>query len=244
MGFYADISAVYDDLFPVSVAQLSLLNNLCEETGARSVLDCGCGTGAQLLPFAVFGLECLGFDPDPSLVAIAREKLAVWPNTKIEEGHFADLPRLAGGVHDILLCLGNSLVHVPPELAGRFLADSARVLSSQGCMLLQILNYERLLRDGVEELPMIRTSDGSVELRRYYTWEDRRKVLFRAILKIFAVEGVRVACNEVPLYPIYLEELYEMIKAAGFKDIRFFGDFSRSVFSADSEAVVCIARRT
>ena len=244
MGFYADISAVYDDLFPVSAAQLSLLNSLHEETGSGSVVDCGCGSGAQLLPFAVSGAECLGFDPDPSLVAIAREKLAAWPNARIEEGGFADLPRLAARAHDILLCLGNSLVHVSSEQAGRFLADSARVLSPQGRMLLQILNYERLLRDGVEELPPIRSSDGSVELRRHYKWEDRRKVLFRTTLKFSAVEGLRVACNEVPLYPIYPEELEKMMKTAGFEDIRFFGDFSRSVFCADSEAIVCLARKT
>ena len=243
MGSYVDISAVYDDLFPVSAAQLSLLDNLREETGARFVVDCGCGTGAQLLPFAVCGIECLGFDPDPSLVAIAREKLAAWPNARIEEGGFADLPWLAGSACDILLCLGNSLVHVPPEQAGRFLADSARVLSKQGRMLLQILNYERLLRDSVEELPPIRSMDGSVELRRHYTWEGKRKVLFRTTLKVSAVEGSRVVCNEIPLYPIYPEELDEMIETAGFEDIRFFGDFSRSVFSADSEAVVCLARK-
>jgi len=243
LGFYEDISAVYDDLFPVSAAQLSLLDSLREETGARFVVDCGCGTGAQLLPFVVSGVECLGFDPDPSLVAIAREKLAAWPNVRIEEGGFADLTRLAGAARDILLCLGNSLVHVTPEQAGRFLADAVRVISPQGRMLLQILNYERLLCDGVEELAPIKSSDGSVELRRRYKWEDRRKVLFRTTLSVSTVEGPRVACNEIPLYPIYPEELNEMIEAAGFEDIRFFGDFSRSVFCADSEAVVCLARK-
>jgi len=40
LGFYEDISAVYDDLFPVSAAQLSLLDSLREETGARFVVDC------------------------------------------------------------------------------------------------------------------------------------------------------------------------------------------------------------
>ena len=237
--FYADISAAYDDLFPVSTEQLFLLNSLREEAAARSVVDCGCATGAQLLPFAVSGNECLGFDPDPSLVAIARKKLAAWPNARIEEGGFADILKLAGSPCDILLCLGNSLVHVPLEQAGRFISDAWRVLSPQGRMLLQILNYERLLRNGVKELAPIRSADGVASLRRYYSWEDPNKVMFRTTLKI----SDRVASNEIPLYPVYPEQFHGMIEAAGFKDIRFFGDFSRSVFSADSESLVCIARK-
>ena len=243
MTFYADISVAYDDLFPVSPAQRSLLENLREEGKVRSVVDCGCGTGSQLLPFAVAGLACLGFDPDPSLVAIARRKLAAYPNARIEEGAFADLPRLAASPSDLLLCLGNSLVHVPVDDASRFVSDAARALSPGGTMLLQILNYERLFREGVTELPLMRSEDGSAELRRRYDWEDRRKVAFRTTLRLSTAEGPMIYRNEVPLYPLFPEELWEMVAGAGFGDIRFFGDFARTDFSGDSEAVVCLARK-
>jgi hypothetical protein len=106
-----------------------------------------CGTGSQLLPFAAAGVACLGFDPDPSLVAIARSKLAAYPGARVEEGAFADLPRLASSPADLLLCLGNSLVHVPAEDASRFLSDAAEALFPDGSILLQILNYERLFRE-------------------------------------------------------------------------------------------------
>jgi len=90
----------------------------------------------------------LGFDPDPSLVAIARRKLAAYPKTRIETGSFADLTRLVPFPSDLLMCLGNSLVHVPQDEDSRFLLDAAEALSRSGTLLLQILNYERLLREG------------------------------------------------------------------------------------------------
>lgn len=242
-SFYADISEAYDDLFPVSPAQRSLLESLRGE-GVRSVVDCGCGTGAQLLPFASGGIACLGFDPDPSLVAIARRKLAPYPNARVEEGAFADLPRLAGSPSDLLLCLGNSLVHVPPEEAGRFLSDAAAALSPSGRILLQILNYERIFRDGVTELPLVRSADGSAELRRRYAWEDRRKVSFHTTLRLSTAEGPMIARNEIAHYPLFPEQLWEIAAGAGFGDIRFFGDFARAEFTADSEAVVCLAGKT
>lgn len=241
MTFYADISVAYDDLFPVSSAQRSLLENLREEGGVRSVIDCGCGTGSQLLPFAAAGAACLGFDPDPSLVAAARRKLAAYPLARVEEGAFADLPRLAASPADLLMCLGNSLVHVPADEAARFLFDAARVLSPGGSILLQILNYERLFREGATELPLVRSADGSAELRRRYEWEGRRKVAFRTTLRLSTAEGPMIRRNEVPLYPLFPEELREMASRAGFVDVRFFGDFARVPFTGDSEALVCLA---
>ncbi len=244
MAFYSDISLVYDDLFPVSPEQRSMLENLRENGSVRSVVDCGCGTGAQLLPFAGNGLSCLGFDPDPWLVAIARRKLAPYPQARIEEGAFADLPRLIEIPPDLLLCLGNSIVHVPQDEARKFLSDAAAVLSPAGTMLLQLLNYERLHREAVKDLPLIRTEDGSVEFRRRYVWESRRKVGFHTTLRCSTAEGPLIARNEIPLYPLYPEEFWEMVSDAGFGDIRFYGDFARNEFSEESEAVVCLARKT
>lgn len=243
MTFYTDISLVYDDLFPVSPEQRALFDSLMDDGGARSVVDCGCGTGSQLQPFAVAGLSCLGFDPDPSLVAIARRKLATYPKSRVETGSFADLSRLVSLPSDLLMCLGNSLVHVPQEEASRFFGDAAGALSRSGTLLLQILNYERLQREGTTELPMLSASEGTVEFRRRYEWEGDRKVLFRTSLRFAGPDEPRIAHNEIPLYPVYPEELWEMLTSAGFGDIRFYGDFTRSEFSPGAEALVCLARK-
>lgn len=243
MAFYTDISLVYDDLFPVSPEQRALFDSLMDDGGARSVVDCGCGTGSQLQPFAVRGLSCFGFDPDASLVAIARRKLASHPKARVDTGSFADLPCLVSFPSDLLMCLGNSLVHVPQDEASRFFADAAGALSRSGTLLLQILNYERLLRERVTELPMLHAAEGTVEFRRGYEWEGDRRVLFRTSLRFTGAGEPRIARNEIPLYPVYPEELRWMMANAGFGDIRFYGDFARSDFSPGSEALVCLARK-
>lgn len=243
MAFYTDISLVYDDLFPVSKEQRTLFDTLMDDGGVRSVVDCGCGTGSQLQPFAAADLSCFGFDPDPSLVAIARRKLARYPKARVETGSFADLSRLVSFPSDLLMCLGNSLVHVPQEEASRFFTDAAEALSRSGTLLLQILNYERLQRENVTELPMLRPSGDAVEFRRRYEWESNRKVLFRTVLRFAGADEPRIARNEIPLYPLYPDEMWEMLANAGFGDIRYYGDFARSEFFPGSEALVCLARK-
>jgi SAM-dependent methyltransferase len=241
--FYSDISVVYDDLFPVSPEQRALFDSLGGGGTVRSVTDCGCGTGAQLLPFAAAGLSCLGFDPSPSLIAIARRKLATYPRTRAEVGVFADLLRLTSFPSDLVMCLGNSLVHVPQEEAARFLSDAAKTLNPGGTVLLQILNYERLRKTGVTDLPLIRAVEETVEFRRRYEWESDRKVRFQTTLRLPTAEGPRILRNELPLYPLYPDELWEMLLKGGFADIRFHGNFARTDFSPESEALVCLARK-
>ena len=79
MAFYADLSEVYDALFPVSDAQRGLFEAILGTGEVRRVADAGCGTGAQLLPFASAGISCVGFDPDPHLVALARKSSRRFP---------------------------------------------------------------------------------------------------------------------------------------------------------------------
>jgi SAM-dependent methyltransferase len=243
VGFYADLSEVYDELFPVSDALLDLFDGIRGTGDIRRVADAGCGSGAQLLPFASDGLSCVGFDPDPALIALARKKLAPFPGARVEVGVFADTIRLVSPAADLVLCLGSSLVHVPQEEAGRFVADAGSVLSREGWLLLQILNYERLFREGITELPLMQAGEGSIEFRRRYRWEGQRNVLFQTSLRISGGDGPRILRNEIPLYPIYPDELWEMLSGAGYAPIRYYGDFARSEFTLDSEALVCMARK-
>ena len=241
MAFYTDLSDVYDALFPVSEAQRALFDRLLAEGRVLRVADAGCGSGAQLLPFAAAGSECVGFDPDPALVSRAREKLAPFPRARVAVGGFSDLSRIVTEPVDLLLCLGNSLVHVPQEEAARFLLDAAGVLADGGRVLLQILNYERLLLGKVTSLPLMQAEMGAVEFRRSYVWEGDRKVRFQTMLRISEGGQPRIHRNEIPLYPIYPDEMWGMLSRAGFSGIRFFGDFAGSDFSPESEALVCLA---
>jgi SAM-dependent methyltransferase len=241
LAFYTDLSDVYDALFPVSEAQRALFDRLLATGRVHRVADAGCGSGTQLLPFASAGVECVGFDPDPALVALAKAKLAPFPRARLEIGGFSDIRRIVSPTADLVLCLGNSLVHVPQDEAARFLQDAASVTSGDGEILLQILNYERLLLGNVTMLPLMSAEEGAIEFRRSYVWEGNRKVRFQTALRFSGGVQPGVVRNEIPLYPLYPDELWEMLTRAGFPRIRYFGDFARSDFSPESEALVCLA---
>ncbi len=244
MSFYADLSEVYDALFPVSSAQRSFFDGILRDGWVSRVADAGCGSGAQLLHFASAGLPCIGFDPDPALADVARRKLGPYPGARVATGGFADLARIVTPGVDLVLCLGNSLVHVPQDEARRFVADASAAVSPAGGLLVQILNYELLFDGRVTELPLMQAQDGAIELRRRYEWDGPRKVRFLTTLRISSGDEPLILRNDIPLYPIYPDELWDMLAAAGFSRIRFHGDFSGSHFTPESEALVCLARKS
>ena len=49
---------------------------------------------------------------------------------------------------------------------------------------------------------------------------------FQTVLRIAEGCEPRIIRNDIPLYPIYPDELWEMLDRAGFSGIRFFGDFA------------------
>lgn len=243
MAFYADLSESYDALFPASPALGAFFDGLLREGWIGRVADAGCGTGAQILHFAAAGLSGVAFDPDPSLVALARRKLAPHPSVRVEIGGFADVLRLVAPPVDLVLCLGNSLVHVHRGEAAAFVRDAAAVTLPSGGLLVQILNYERLRREGVTEFPKMTAEGGRISLLRRYVWEGPRRVRFRAELRLEGERGTTVKTNEITLHPMDPGELRDLFESAGFCRLRLQGDYAGASFSPDSEAVVCLGRK-
>lgn len=243
MTFYEQLSEAYDALFPVSSAQRSLLRSMGYEVPGIRVVDAGCGSGGQLLPLAELGALCTGFDPDPAMVDLARRKLAPFLNVRIERGGFADLLSFAAPVSaDLVLCLGNSLVHVPRPDAARFLSDAAAVLAPGGRLLLQILNYDRFSPGDETVLAPLRSADGAAVLTRRYRWEGDGQLRFLTELTLPG-DPPRILANDIPLYPIRPSDLRGLLEEAGFTEIEFWSDFARSAFANDPEALVCLARK-
>jgi len=75
------------------------------ETGARRVLDVGCGTGRHVAALLREGFEALGADVSEDMLAQARA-LTGQPQ-RFRAGRVGDPPPDLGAQLDAILCLGN-----------------------------------------------------------------------------------------------------------------------------------------
>ena len=101
-----------------------------EALGVRSVLDAGCGTGRVAIELARRGLEVVGVDLDPDMLAAARAKAS--DLTFVQ----ADLASLdLGRRFEAAVMAGNVMIFVQPGTEAAVVASVARHLQPGGLLV-------------------------------------------------------------------------------------------------------------
>jgi SAM-dependent methyltransferase len=88
---FNEVAALYDEARPLYPQ--AVIDDLFALTGARPgnrVLEIGCGTGQITVPLAERGVYITALEPGAELAAIARAKLAVYPDAVVIERRFED----------------------------------------------------------------------------------------------------------------------------------------------------------
>lgn len=138
--------SVYDDL-AASGHDVHGEATFVQSLGVRSVLDAGCGTGRVARELARRGLDVVGVDLDPDMLATARRKA---PRL---DWRLADLETIdLGRSFDAVLLAGNVMVFLTPGTEGAVLANLARHLPPGGLLVagfqidrhLELAEYDRL----------------------------------------------------------------------------------------------------
>jgi SAM-dependent methyltransferase len=157
--FYTDLAHDYEWLFPdevigsrgavgaTSPGSRGLLEGLLETLppGAR-VLDCACGVGADAIALARRGYDVTATDGSASMVAEARRRSGQFGvDIDITQSSWQDLPERVHGAFELILCLGNSLVHTETKSNMISSLESIKkVLSPGGALVIDSRNWEHL----------------------------------------------------------------------------------------------------
>ena len=237
MNFYESISVYYDEIFPLTQGKW----NFAKEGLApnSTVLDIGCSTGSLAQGLATDGFQIDAIDKDPTMVRLAR------CNHAHTGAHYATMDMMAIDQYfpkdhfDRILCLGNTLVHLPDQQALlRFLKKVKSLLKLGGEFRLQMIHYDMIMEKETLGLPTIKTP--SLAFTRTYIKRSDGRIDFQTALKMETED--RILENSIPLIPLRKEILERLLKEAGFKELQTFGGFDKSPLTKDSVPYVCIAR--
>lgn len=156
---YADLARDYEWLFPdeaiggsgtvgaTSPGSTDLLAGILAALppGAR-VLDSACGIGADAMALARSGFTVTASDGSASMVGQARRRcLQSGAEIDITQSTWQDLPERVPGPFELILCLGNSLVHTATK-SGMIsaLRGLRQVLGPAGVLVIDSRNWEYL----------------------------------------------------------------------------------------------------
>ena len=242
--FYQSIAKHYDDIFPLSDTLKRFLRSL----GIRKedhILDAGCATGEVALYLAQHALTVTGFDLDPDLVEIAHLKQGergVENVIRFLIGDMNDLDSMfTAGQFRIVLCLGNTLVHLPStDAINDFFRKVAGILADGGLFIFQILNYEKILDQMTGELSLIDNEKITFE-RRYDHKMHKPLLAFNTRLIIKAISATIE--NSIDLYPLQRGEIMGMPSKQLYRSVQFLGGFDGKVFSEEDDLLIGVLQK-
>lgn len=253
MKFYTSIADLYDEIFPYKPQQKEFVKSFEIKKYETSLLDVGCGTGSLTLNLADVYKTVIGIDPDKEMLERANIKAL-----KFKFDHHSELENLGHWVFmqkgmldltteyapvsfDTIICFGNTLVHLSTrEDVKEFLKQTYEVLKPDGYLMIQIINYDRILDQELNSLPSLESDN--MKFDRVYNYESNPEfVNFETTLTV--KESGDVIENSIPLLAIRPQELRGMIAEAGFGDVLEFGNFKKGEFSQDSQPFILVAQK-
>lgn len=235
MSFYSSISAFYDEIFPVDADEMAFVKSRLE--GRKAVLDIGCGTGNKTVFLAEAGRKIIAIDGDMGMIGAARREHAA-PGLKYRVLNMTEIKNaFEPESFDAVLCLGNTLVHLPnaDEIA-QLLAQMASILKPGGLAIIQILNYERILDDPAFALPVLETD--KIRFVRKYQFKACE---MRFVTSLLLKESGQEIQNDIPLYPLRKNELDIMLADAGYLEAAHYGSYQGTPLQENSLPLIAVA---
>lgn len=235
MSFYSHLSNHYDDIFPINPTQVAFLSSTF--AGKKTILDIGAGTGTTAIALEKAGYSVTALEYDECMIEKIHEKTK---QISIVNGDMRDLHKLFSSLFDAIYCVGNTLVHLRDKQEIQdVLSQCYSLLDDNGVLVLQIVNYNRVLSQNVSSLPTITVPSKSISFERGYSREGVH-ICFQGTLRIEDSEYT----EKTLLYPLRKSEMFDLLETAGFTNISAFGSFKNDLFNDnESPALVITAQK-
>jgi glycine/sarcosine N-methyltransferase len=221
----------------------AFFRKLFDQHGVRSVLDCACGTGRDLLLFHSLGCEVVGSDISESMLAQAEKNLLAYGlKMPLHRVDYRELPQHFDGQFDAVACLSSSILHMPNEAEVlRAFRSMRQVLRSSGILVLTQGTTDKQWREKPRFILAVNTRDFS----RLFVIDYLDQGARYNILDIHHAEKARdLQIWSVEYRQILLKHDQEkLLRGSGFRNIGFFGTYLFEPYDKEkSDRLIVVAQ--
>ena len=236
MSFYQQIAPFYHHIFKINANQVNFIKLSIPKTDCK-ILDIGCGIGTLSFELTNNYTNVLGIDMDAEMIRVASQKMEKSKSIQFQQISMLKLNTIIDeNSVDGIVCFGNTLVHLNSldEIAD-FLQQSKAILKSNEKLLLQIVNYDKILTKNIRQLPLIENDEIIFE-RNYCYHKTENKIDFNTRLTVKSTQ--EIVENSIELLPLLKQELAFLLNKAGFVNCNYYGNFNQELYTIDSPALI------
>lgn len=235
IDFYRDLAADYDDMTRFHKRlqrEQSILKSLKKKYKFKTALDIACGTGLHAILLQKIGVDTVGADnSQPMLEKAHKNAIEAGVNVTWIHSDMRTLTKSINQTFDVIFCVGNSLPHLTTEkqLLNAF-RKWHKLLNSNGKIIIQILNYTKILKDKERIINITRQ-----EQREYIRFYDflYRRLRFNVIVLNWEEQPPLQSFYSTMLYPYERTSLAKVFHQAGFINLEYYGNMRMAPFSED-----------
>jgi SAM-dependent methyltransferase len=231
-GFYDELAEYYHLIFEnwdASIErQAKVLGPLLASQGCETpskILDCSCGIGTQTIGLAALGHQVVA--SDISSRAVARARREAQRRSLDITFHVSDMTspeEIAENNFDAVVSMDNALPHLSPAQLGQASRAIASKLKPNGLFMASIRDYDALIlsRPAIQQ-PAFYGAPGNRRIaHQVWDWIDDRRYIVHLYITIESGRGWQAHHFVSEYRSLLREELSNLLREAGFTDIRWF----------------------
>jgi len=237
--FFEFIASEYNDMisFNESIEWKKKSFSKIIKPRMKTAADLGCGTGTDSITLAFLGLNVTAFDPSPAMINYAkanaqREGVDVTFVKRTIEA----IPKNFNSKFDLVLSMGNTFANVNRENFNASVQKCYDILNSEGLLVIQVLNYEKIISEQ-KRIVNIKQGSDSCFIRFYDFIAD--EIVFNILIFNNSNPGENRLFS-TRIYSYLIDDFSSELKKAGFKSISFYADLESTMFDKSQSKNIII----
>lgn len=244
--FYDSLAADYDRMAGWEERfdrERPFFSRLIAEREIHTAIDAGAGTGFHSILLGTLGVRVTAVDVSGAMLSVLGDRVsALGLSVATVEGSLLALGSVAPAPVDAVVCMGNTVAHLlRSEEQERFASECASAIRPGGTLVLQLLNYDRILARR-ERIQNVRERGGMIFIRFYDFLDDG--IHFNILRLEPKASGFGHTLTTVRLNPIRRDAIVSLLERAGFSSVETYGGLAELPFDPlTSQDCLVVARR-
>lgn len=232
LSYQYDLVSVWEERLG---GEIPSLISLFKKFDVVSIADIMTGTGEHPLQLATYGLHTIGIDDSKKMVAKSKSKLKkaseiIKDRVSFIYSDYKDYFDKVEEEFDAVILMGNSAPYLGSSWP-QVIKSASKKMAKNSVLVLQIRNLEFFFKQkqNLEKFTLAQSlysSKGKYAFIVFYTQSPESKKELMATMSVLQFDGrswSQVGVNSHAIADIRRDNLKQVLKSSGFKDIKYYG---------------------